>query len=111
MQWNCVAAGAGPGEWGIVWQRSWGRMTASLNLGRNMSLTYDVSVADNALESIRFHDNYMAVLGIGVGEWAVENADDLAEKLSKAIEFARWHLDEYEALANRIHDNSTGASF
>lgn len=97
-RWKCQIGRASPGEWGLIQDTNWGRWVVSLNLGRGMSLTYRISIFDSELLTIRFHDNYLVELGLGNGSWNVENADSCAEKLLTAIEFARWHVDEYENL-------------
>ena len=100
--WNCEAVTAGPGEWGLICRRKWGRFTVSLNLGRAMTLGYTLSVLANDLHSIRYQDHYLGVLGVGAGEWNVQSAEDLPVKFEKATSFAKWHLEEYEAIIEQL---------
>jgi hypothetical protein len=98
-QWACNPAHAGPGEWGLLSQREGLRIAVSLNLGRNMSLSYHISMFDVAgSRTIRFHDDYLSVLGLGTGSWAVRPVDHFPDKLLRTSEFARWHVEEYEKL-------------
>jgi hypothetical protein len=97
-RWKCQIGRASPGEWGLIQDTNWGRWVVSLNLSRGMVLSYSVSIFDSELLSVRFHDNYLVELGLGSGFWNVENAEVCAEKLLTAMEFARWHVDEYEGL-------------
>lgn len=99
-QWNLVAARAGAGEWGLIGEKSWGRFTVSIHLSRVMTLSYTISIRNGVRETLRFHDHYLGVLGIGGGDWLVESKDEFIEKFFRASEFALWHAGEYEAILN-----------
>ena len=102
-RWGWQNAGAAPGEWGLILQTSRLRFTVSLNLAREMTLSYDIGISDNIdSRSFRFHDNYLGVLGLGRGEWQVASPADFAEKLIHASKFARWHMQEYQKLIGGI---------
>jgi hypothetical protein len=95
-------AQGGPGEWGLFNQKSWGRVTISVNLGKNIDFTYHLGITNNLRERIRFHDHYLMALGIGAGDWSADNLDQIPEKFLKATEFALWHAGEYEAILNQL---------
>jgi len=101
-QFGYELATAGPGEWGLICARNWGRFTISLNLKRGMTVGYTLGMSDPRLHRIRFHDNYLLVLGIGYGEWVVESPDYFVGKLLRAVEFANWHLQEYDKLVAQV---------
>jgi hypothetical protein len=98
-QWQCELHSAARGEWGLVFLDNSVRMTLALKLARNMVLNYHVSVSNvSSSRSFRFHDNYLGLLGFGVGEWEMECADQFALKLHNASEFGLWHIREYRQL-------------
>jgi hypothetical protein len=99
-QRNLVVARAGAGEWGFIKEQSWGRVTISINLSRFLTLSYMISIKNNLGETIRFHDHYLGVLGIGGGDWQIDNENEFGIKFIKACEFALWHAGEYEGLIN-----------
>lgn len=100
------AARAGSGEWGLIAERAWGRITVSLNLERTMHLTYRVHIRNSQGDEVRSLDNYLYVLGFGVGGWKVDSADSISDKLMKAWDFASWHVGEYEAIIARLLQSS-----
>ena len=101
-KWKCFFTGAGPGEWGLIGERPWGRITVSLTLKRYLDVGYSISICDQQFNSIVFHSAYLGVLGIGGSEWANENAQQVPETLIKAGEFIQWHVGEYEYLIEAI---------
>lgn len=98
QQRGWAIARAGPGEWGLIGQQDWGRVTISLNLSRNMNFSYHLGIVNNQSERVRFHDHYLMALGIGAGDWSVDNLDEVQEKFLKASKFAFWHAEEYETI-------------
>ncbi len=100
---NLEPATAGPGEWGLIGRRSWGRFVISINLGIvGMSLSYRMAVYNATPDVIRDYDHYLRVLGIGAGNWSVKDKSELNEKFVKAADFALWHANEYDVLINSI---------
>ena len=69
-----------------------------------MSMSYSISIHNNAFHAIRSADNYLVVLGVGAGEWIVEKAETFPPKLIQASEFASWHVKEYETIIRKMQD-------
>lgn len=100
---ECEAVRAARGEWGLIFVRHDVRYCVSVNLTRYMLIDYSLSLSNcNSSYSVRFHDNYLGVLGIGGGEWFVRNAQHFPEQLRKAVDFALWHREEYEKMAENV---------
>lgn len=100
-EWKWRIARAGPGEWGFITDKKWGRITISLNLAKNMSLSYDLGLANSFGQSVRFHDHYLMALGIGAGDWSIERVEEFRGKFLKAAQFALWHAKEYQEIIFR----------
>jgi hypothetical protein len=101
-RWKCGVDGGAPGEWGLIFKRDWGRLTVSLNLSREMTVSYSLSLSDPAFHTIQPRNDFLMALGICAGAWIVESPETFRGKLTQASEFAWWHLNEYEAIATRI---------
>jgi hypothetical protein len=97
-KWDYAFASGGAGEWGLIHEKRWGRITVSWMLEPYLDLRYSISLTDLKQERVVFHDAYLSVLGIGPSEWANVNADQCPDTLIKASDFVRWHVDEYETL-------------
>ncbi|HEX3627667.1 MAG TPA: hypothetical protein VH280_19845 [Verrucomicrobiae bacterium] len=95
-------ATSGPGEWGLIGRRNWGRFVISINLGGAPSLSYRMGLYNATGDRIRFYDHYLMALGIGAGAWSVRDRSELSEKFLRAVDFATWHANEYEVIINRI---------
>jgi hypothetical protein len=109
-QRNLEVATAEPGEWGLIAYKNWGRIVISINLGTGMSMSYRIGLYNFMGEVIRFHDHYLRALGIGSGNWSVENRNMLGEKFLMAVDFAVWHTSQYEEIVNCIFDGPLSAS-
>jgi len=107
-RWKCELATAGRGEWGFIFNRSWGRFVVSIVLGRLRVVGYTLSMFDAALHSIRFNDHYLGVLGIGAGAWVVDSAAACEKKVLKAADFAYWHLQEYDKIVTEVLRDANG---
>jgi hypothetical protein len=91
------AATAARGEWGLIREERGLRTVISLKLRRHLVLWYDVSLSDAvAGTTMRFHDNYLGLLGFGVGEWAVSGEPEFTQIFLRAAEFAFWHVEQYD---------------
>lgn len=106
LDWKYKAVRGGPGEWGLIADRKWGRITISLNLSRTMHFGYHVTIVNERRDSIRNGDDYLVVLGVVGGSWEVKCAHSFSEKIMKVWDFAAWHVGEYEAIIGRISSNS-----
>ncbi len=104
-RWKCGVDGGAPGEWGLIFKRDWGRLTVSLNLSRQMTTSYWISLCDPTFGTIgRWHDDFLKALGVGAGDWIVEGPETFLTKLSMASDFAWWHLNEYEKIIRKIQE-------
>lgn len=101
--WKWQVTGAGPGEWGLFQQVNGLRKLVSLNLGRDMFLSYHISISSvDGSHGLRFHDAYLGVLGLCKCEWDVPSADLFPEKLLQARDLAKWHIQEYDKLLEAV---------
>ena len=100
-KWKTSVVSCEAGEWGLVREEPWGRITVSFDLLKYLDLTYSICLSDRNQHSQVFHHHYLGVLGIGSSEWANESAAQCPETLNNASEFVRWHVEQYEALVER----------
>jgi len=102
-RWKCGVDGGAAGEWGLIFIQDWGRVAVSLNLSRQMTMSYSISISDLTFQkSFCFHDDSLRVLGICAGAWVVESAEAFPQKLSQAADLAWWHLNEYQQIIGEI---------
>jgi hypothetical protein len=105
-RWNCEAAGAARGEWGLILRKDWRRITISLKLARNMELGYGISISNLAASRRIGGGSYGGLLGFGIGGWDIESAEQFSGKLLKAIDFAWWQVQEFEKLISECSKES-----
>jgi hypothetical protein len=67
-----------------------------------MTVSYGVGVHENTFRFCRRHDHYFGLLGIGAGEWLLEDAGAVVDKLDQASACAWWHLREYENTVEKV---------
>jgi hypothetical protein len=90
-------------DFGFLADRKWGKIVLAMALTKTPEVTYSISLLDHSHRPIRQYDSYLAALGISDSYWKVEDAEQAAEKFSKAWEFARWHVEEYEKIMDRSY--------
>jgi len=104
-RWKSGVDGGAPGEWGLIFKRDWGRLTVSLNLSRQMTVSYSISLSNPSFSTIgRWHDDFLIALGICGSASIVESPEKFPEKLSQLSDFAWWHLNEYEKIISKIQN-------
>jgi hypothetical protein len=102
-EWGWESVSAGAGEWGLVFRGGRITTTVSLNLGRNFSLSYAISLFDTIhSRTLRYQDDYFKVLGLGDGGWQIGANDNFRKKIVQICEFASWHVHEYRRILKDI---------
>jgi hypothetical protein len=105
--WDYDLEHAGSGEWELIAWKRWGTILIDLCF-RDMTLDYSLHLAEKG--QVRGHfDSYLSALGLSVSRWDFESAAEAEKEFPKALEFIRWHVDEYDRIVEASLPQQTPA--